>query len=165
MIRTRMLIVVATLATAIPQALDAQGPPDPVRAERLRQMIEERFAEQLERQLGLSDEAAGRVRNTLFEWAGKRRDIERAERQLRQELAGQMRPGVAADEALVTRLTNQILDGRIAYVQTFKDELAALGDLLTPVQRAQYLLMRDRLMQRVQDIRGQRGGPPGMGRP
>jgi hypothetical protein len=71
-----------------------------------------------------------------------------------------MRPGVAADEAVVLRAMNAMLDGRIAYVQTFKDEQAELAAVLTPVQRAQYVLLRDRLAQRVQDIRSQRAPPP-----
>ncbi|MBM4187375.1 MAG: hypothetical protein FJ206_08700 [Gemmatimonadetes bacterium] len=128
------------------------------RAERLRQLIEERFAERLTVELGLNPDQATRVRSVLFTWAQKRRQLEREERGLRQRLGSVMRPGVAADERQVTKLTDEILDSRLAYVQTFKDELTALADVLTPVQRGQYILMRDRLMQRVQEIRSQRPG-------
>ena len=71
-----------------------------------------------------------------------------------------MRPGVAADERLVSRLTDEILDARLAYVQTFKDELVALTGVLSPVQKGQYVLLRDRLQQRIQDVRNQRQDVP-----
>jgi hypothetical protein len=148
-------------------------PPDPIRAESLRRTIEERFGDQLIRDLGLDDDQAAKVRGVLATWATKRRALEREERRLRQALAREMRPGVAADDAAVTRMVDQLLDGRLAYVQTFKDELTELASLLTPVQRAQYVLLRDRLLQRVQEIRSQRQllpagprtGPPGARRP
>jgi len=158
-----LLLAVGLVAAGVTVA-QAQQPPEPARAERLRQAIEDRFAEQLERQLGLSESQSTEVRAILLTWARKRRDLERTERRLRQDLASQMRPGVAADDAVVTRTMNEILDGRIAFVQTFKDELEALSPILSPVQRAQYMQLRDRLMQRVQDIRGARGGPPGPAR-
>ncbi|MEZ4587792.1 MAG: Spy/CpxP family protein refolding chaperone [Gemmatimonadales bacterium] len=162
MIRISMLVM--SLVAAGTTLASAQNPGQPPRAERLRQQIEMRVAEQLQRQLGLTDAQYGQTRSVLLTWARKRRDLERGERELRQTLAAQMRPGVAADEAVVTRTMNEILDGRIAYVQTFKDELAELSPILSPVQRAQYMQLRDRLMQRVQEIRGARGGPPGLER-
>jgi hypothetical protein len=135
---------------------------DPVRAERLRQLIEDRFTERLGRDLGLSDDQATRVHGILATWNAKRRSLEREERRLRQALAAQMRPGVAAEEAVVSRTLDAILDGRLAFVQSFRDELRELATVLTPVQRAQYLLLRDRLAQRVQEIRSQRPGPPAL---
>jgi Spy/CpxP family protein refolding chaperone len=130
--------------------------PEPVRAESLRQTIEDRFGDQLIRDLGLTDDQAAKVRGVLATWATKRRTLEREERRLRRALADEMRPGVAAEEAKVTRMVDGLLDGRLAYVQTFRDELKDLASLLTPVQRAQYVLLRDRVLQRVQEIRSQR---------
>jgi t-SNARE complex subunit (syntaxin) len=141
-----------------------EPPPDPARAELLRQMIEERFAERLARDLGLNADQTGRVQGILAGWAARRRELEREERRLRQDLVLEMRPGVAADEARVSRILDAMLEGRLAYVQTFRDEMRDLSAVLSPVQRAQYLLLRDRLMQRVEDIRNQRPGP-GVRRP
>ena len=39
----------------------------------------------------------------------------------------------------------------LSYAQTFKDEMHELGGILNPVQRGQYLMARDRLMQRAQE--------------
>lgn len=156
-LRSMILVGVAGLLDVAPvvgqdTAAIAEGP----RAERLRQLIEDRFAERLTVELGLSDDQAAKMRGVLTTWATKRRTLEREDRSLRQQLAAAMRPGVAAEERTVTRLTDRILAARIEYVQTFKDELGDLSSVLSPVQRAQYLLLRDRLMQRVQDVRNQR---------
>ncbi len=146
-------------------AQDSAGIPDGLRAERLRQLIEERFAERLTIELGLTDDQVARVRGVLTTWATKRRTLEREDRSLRDQLAGAMRRGVAADERTVIRLTDRILAARIEYVQTFKDEIGDLAPVLSPVQRAQYVLLRDRLMQRVQEIRSQRAANLPQARP
>lgn len=154
----RMALVVAValgLGTSIGHAQDSLELDGP-RAERLRVQIEEIFAQRLATELGLTADQSARTRGILATWATKRRGLERDERRLRVDLSAAMRPGVAADEAAVTRLVDAILNGRLAYMQTFKDENAELAGVLSPVQRAQYILLRDRLMQRVQQIRNQR---------
>jgi hypothetical protein len=167
MMTIRRLVLVIGLATAaggsVARAQDSAEVEGP-RAERLRQMIEERFADRLTTELALTDDQAVKVRAVLATWAQKRRGLERDERAVRQRLASAMRPGVAADERTVTRLTDEILEGRLAYVQTFKDELNALTGTLSPIQKGQYILLRDRLMQRVQEIRDQRQGQMPAGR-
>ena len=133
---------------------------DPVRAERLRQMVEQRFGERVREQLGLTDDQAMKVRAALGQLAIRRRGMERQERALRQALAFQLRPGVAADADSVARLVDALTSHRIAYAQTFRDEMRELSAILNPVQRGQYLMMRDRLMQRVQELQQGRPDPP-----
>jgi len=133
---------------------------DPVRAERLRQMVEQRFGERVREQLGLTDDQAMKVRATLGQLAIRRRGMEREERAMRQALAFQLRPGVAANADSVARLVDALTSHRIAYAQTFRDEMRELSAILNPVQRGQYLMMRDRLMQRVQELQQGRSDPP-----
>lgn len=135
---------------------DSASADDPVRVERLRQLIEDRFAERLSLELGLTDEQSAKVRVVLGTWAGRRRAMEREDRRLRQDLTGRMRPGVAANADSVTRLVDAMTNGRIAYAQTFRDEIKDLSTVLSPVQRGQYVLLRDRLIQRIQDVRAER---------
>ena len=137
-------------------AQDSAAPDDPVRVERLRQLIEDRFAERLSLELGLTEDQSSKVRVVLGTWAGKRRAMEREDRRLRQSLTAQMRPGVAANADSVTRLVDAMTNGRIAYAQTFRDEIKDLSTVLGPVQRGQYVLLRDRLIQRIQDVRAER---------
>jgi hypothetical protein len=136
--------------------------PDPVRAERLRRQIEQRFGERLKEQLGLSDEQASRLRVSLAAIAARRRGMEMDERRMRQALAFQLRPGIAANADSVAKLVDALTDHRIAYAQTFKDEMRELSTILNPVQRGQYLMLRDRLMQRAQELMQGRAGNQGI---
>src|SRR6185503_10075651 len=120
--------------------------------ERLRQQIEMRFGERLKEELGLSEEQAAKLRVSLAGIAAKRRVMEGDERRLRQALAAQLRPGVAANSDSVAKLVDALTSHRVAFAQTFRDEMRELSTILNPVQRGQYLLLRDRLMQRAQEL-------------
>lgn len=140
------------------------GPPDPARMEQLRQEIEARFGAQVREQLGLSDDQAAKLKAMSGDYAQRRRALEAEERQVRQALAGQLRPGIAANNDSVTRYVDQLTALRVRYVQSFQDEMRDLNTVLTPVQRGQYMLMRDRLMNRIRDLRDMRAlqeGAPG----
>lgn len=156
----RMLqaIVLVSLAAGAGPAVAQEPAVDPVRAERARRMVEERFALQVKEQLGLTDDQAGRLRGAMAGIADKRRTMERQERALRQALNRQLRPGVAADADSVGRLVDVLTELRVAYAETFREEMREVAAILTPVQRGQYLLLRDRLIQRVQEIRQSRQG-------
>jgi len=146
-----VLGLTALAATSVARAQDTLLP-DPVRAERLRLQVEQRFGERLKEELGLSEDQASKLRVSLATIAARRRGMEMAERRLRQALAFQLRPGVAANADSVAKLVDAITDHRVAFAQTFKDEMRELSATLNPVQRGQYLLLRDRLMQRAQEL-------------
>ena len=154
----RRLVLLVVLSAAAGGAVAAQDP-DTTRpqAQALRQRIEERFAQRVQEQLALSDEQATKLRATSQEYGERRRKMEARERDLRVALTGQLRPGVAANQDSVARLTKALVDLRVDYANTWRDEMGALS-YLTPVQRAQLYVMRDRLLQRVQEIRDERGG-------
>lgn len=159
--RSAVLATLVAFGLAGPSAARAQDrPPNAQRAAQLRQMIEDRFAERLALELRLDADQTEKVRTILLSWAARRRAMERDEQRVRERLNASMRPGVAADERVVNGLIDELMAGRVAYVQSFRDELADLAPVLSAVQRAQYVLLRDRLMQRVQDIRNQRAPEP-----
>jgi hypothetical protein len=148
-------LVLVGLVTGAP--VWAQGVPpagdDPAQAQRLRQRIENRFATRVQEQLGLNDEQLGKLRATSRTYGGRRRDLEARERLLRSALAEQMRPGVAANQDSVSKLTDALVGLRSSYAKTFEDENSELATYLTPVQRSQLLAMRERFMRRLQEIR------------
>lgn len=160
LIRT-LSALVPTLLVAVPLA--AQQPPPPQREARLRQQIEERFAAQVQAELGLSEEQTARVRRVLVASAERRRLMENEERVAQRALRDQLRPGVAAQTDSVTYLLDRLTTMRVNYAQAAKDEIRDLGAVLTPVQQAQFLFMRDRIWARAQELRMQR--PPGSNRP
>ena len=163
----RPVLLAALLALATPalvQAQDDTAPLPPRRAEQLRQMIEQRFAQRVKEALGLNEDQAAKMRGVQATIAEKRRMLEMQERQLRMALGDQLRPGIAANADSVSKLVNALTAQRIAFAQTFQDEMRELTTFLTPVQRGQYLLMRDRLMMQIEELRRQmqqQGGRPG----
>ncbi len=126
------------------------------RADLLRQRIEERFAARVQEELGLSHDQTTKLRSTAREYASRRRELEAQERDLRSALAAQLRPGVAADQERVAELTTRLVELKVAYAQSFRDEMREHSKYLSPVQRAQLYVMRERLLQRVQEVRDQR---------
>jgi Spy/CpxP family protein refolding chaperone len=147
----------ALLALSAVHSLGAQdtGVNQP-RADLLRQRIEERFTARVQEELGLTDDQTTKLRSTAREYASRRRELEAQERDLRSALAAQLRPGVAADQNRVAELTSKLVDLRVAYAQSFRDEMKEHSKYLTPVQRAQLYIMRERLLQRIQEVRDRR---------
>lgn len=155
-----MRSLVLTLLLALGGARGAPAQADTARphAQELRQRIEERFSQRVQEQLGLTDEQTTKLRATSRTYGERRRQLEARERALREALTGQLRPGVAANQDSVARLTRELVDLRVTYAETWREEMGDLSHYLTPVQRAQLYVMRDRLLQRVQEIRDERAG-------
>lgn len=160
--RPAVALLVALALPAITGALDAQAAPP--RAPVLRQELEQRFATQMREQLQLTSDQETKVRGIMSGYAERRRTLEGEERRTRQALNGQLRPGIAANPDSVAKLVDGIAAARVNYAKLIQDEMRELGTVLDPVQRGQLFLMRDRLLQRVQEMRENarlRGQPPG----
>jgi protein CpxP len=142
---------------AVAPPLRAQdGGDDSLQAARMRQQIEQRFAQQIQANLGLTDEQAVKLRATFNAYAPKRRAMEQEERAIKRGLQGQLRPGIAANSDSVAKLVDRLLELKVTYAQSFVDENREMSKYLTPVQRAQFQVMRERLMARIEEIRQQR---------
>jgi hypothetical protein len=126
--------------------------------------IEEMFVNQVVKQMALTPAELPRFRKVALAWADKRGGLEAQERDLRAALNEQMRPGVAAVADSVGKLVAALNDNRVAYAESFRDEMHELTPILSPVQLGQYQIVRDRFLQRIKDIQQQRpqapvGGP------
>lgn len=132
--------------------------PAPVRprAEELRRRVRERLAERVREQLDLTDDQMRQLRGTVGKFGIRRRDMEGRQRILREALAGQLRPGVGASRDSVARLTDELMQLRVRYAESFRDEQAELSRYLDPVQRARILVLRERLLERGKELRGHR---------
>jgi hypothetical protein len=136
------------------------------RREQLRAQIEERFAQRVKVELGLSDQQMDRLRATVRADRDRRLHIQDHERDLRRAVAEQMRPGVAANQDSLAHLLDALAANHVARDQLEQQEQRELAQFLTPVQRTRLLYMRQMLMQRIQTIREGRwraqGGRPGI---
>ncbi|HSM15988.1 MAG TPA: hypothetical protein VK845_03185 [Gemmatimonadales bacterium] len=158
----RWLIVILGVSTGMmagttPGAAQQGARPGAQRAQMI-QTIERRFWARVVEDLGLNNDQATRLRATVRDYSQRRRELERREGELKQALARQLRPGIAADQDSVAKLTNAFLDIRVAYAQSFRDEHRDVGSYLNPVQQAQLLVVRERLMQRIRAIQQERVG-------
>ena len=154
----RLILGCALVALSAVPALAQQPTVPESRREELRRRLEERFALRVQEELNLSTDQMSRLRSTSREFAGRRRALEAQQRDLRRALADQMRPGIAADKDSVAKLTDGLVDLRVDYARTLKDEMAQLGQFLDPVQRAKLLVVRERLIERVQTLRERQEG-------
>jgi hypothetical protein len=160
MLKTLVVISCCLFGAATLQGQDTDADP-PGRAGLLRQ-IEDRFTARVQEELGLTDQQAARMREVVGGYFVNRRGFETEERRLRTALAAELRPGVAANKPNVARLTDQLLDLKVRYAQSYKDEVRELSAFLDPVQVAQFLILRERLLDRIreaQDARDQQGIP------
>jgi Spy/CpxP family protein refolding chaperone len=167
MMKRFFLLSVVALSLSVSAAVVAQEGPPP-RGPTLRRELEQRFAAQMREQLQLSGDQETKVRGIMSGYAEKRRGLENDERAMRQALNGQLRPGIAANPDSVAKLVDAISAARVSYAKLIQDEMRELSTVLDPVQRGQLFLMRDRLLQRVQEMRDAaraRGEPRGPGGP
>lgn len=141
-------LVLLPISAALAQRADST---DPRRADSLRHQIEERFAYRVQEELGLTNEQATKLRATSQTFGARRRDLQGREQTLREALAAQLRPGVAANQDSVAKLTDAMIELKLASAQTARDEMRELSRYLNPLQRARLFLMRERLHHRVRE--------------
>lgn len=153
--RLAWFLVMPLALVARPMAAQDDGA-DSLQAAQIRQQIETRFGQQIQATLGLSNEQAAKLRTTFQAYNPKRRALEQDERGIKRALQDQLRPGIAANSDSVNTLVNRLLDNKVTYARTFVDEDKEMAKYLTPVQRAQYQMLRERLMARIEQIRQQR---------
>jgi hypothetical protein len=146
-----LLLISAPLHLALAQHADSTHG---ARADSLRQRIEERFAARVQQDLGLTNEQTAKLRASSQTFGARRRELRSRERTLRDALDGQLRPGVAANQDSVTKLTDALVELRITSAQAAREEMKDLSKYLNPVQRARLLLMRERFYHRVKEAYG-----------
>jgi len=161
------LVLTLSLATGLAaQEPTAPQKPDTAEAERLRTQIEERFSQRVQEELRLTPDQATKLRASQERYGAQRRTLMRQQFERRRALDDQMQPGVAANADSVRKLMDANQAGRAQMFKLEQDEDREMAGYLTPVQRARYHQMRERLMLRVMEMRAQRRGGrmgPGMG--
>ena len=128
-----------------------------VRGDSLRQRIEERFATRAQEELGLTADQTTKLRATSQQFGTKRRELRSQGQRLRDALAAQLRPGVAANQDSVAKLTDAMIALRMAEAQASRDEVKEQSKYLNPVQRARLYVMRERFAHRLNEVHGHRG--------
>src|SRR2546428_2853894 len=151
------------MLAAVPLAAQEPAEPqDTAEAARLRQQIEQRFHQIVRDRLALTDDQDAKLRTTQEKFGAQRRELMREQADHRQALNRQMLPGVAANADSVQLHLQGIQRNQERLLRLQQDEDREMAGYLTPVQRAQYQMLRDRLANRLSELRRERQGG-GMG--
>jgi hypothetical protein len=118
--------------------------------------IERNFIARANEELGLTEAQSNRLVEVERRIAERRRAVEGATRRLNEVLASELRPGIAANERVVTTTLDSLGALRVGYAKVFQDEQRELSAFLTPVQRAQFYRMRERMIGRIAEVREDR---------
>lgn len=147
-------LLVALVAGAAP--LTAQDPDTLGGRTELRDRIERAFMERAREEMSLSDDQAAKLQATSRRMFERRQALEAENHRLTLLLNDQMRPGVAGDQRVIRTTLDSILTLRVSAAQMYRDEQREMSGYLTDVQRAQYHLLRERFLARVEDVRARR---------
>src|SRR5438876_7642121 len=152
------VLFVMLLALVLP-ALEAQTRSDTsgdAEAEQLRQQIRQRWNARVRQDLNLSDDQAAKLQGTEQKFTQQRVDLAQRQRAINDALRGQLQPGVAANSDSVRRLMDARDRNRAALAEIERNENREVSGYLTPVQQARYQMMRQRLQERISEMRRQR---------
>ena len=140
-------------------ALVAQNPPPgepPPQVEMLRGQIRERWHARVRQQLELTDAQAAKLQATEDRFFERRRAVLVRQRAVIAGLRAQLQPGVAANADSVRALMDERDQNRAALLDLDREESREMAGYLTAVQLARYQVMRQRLQERILEMRRMR---------
>ena len=144
--RSRWFALALTLALAAP--LRAQGTDEPQRP--LVQALQRRAFEVVQRTLGATDNQMRQLAEVNRKYQGERRELNRKDREARQAIRAEVLRDSAADQDLVARKLDELVDVQRQRIEIFTREQRDLSRFLTPVQRAQYATLQEGLRRKVE---------------
>src|SRR5881409_2422967 len=137
---------------------------DTVEVGRLRQRVDSVFSMRVQHELQLTPDQTTKLRSTQERFSTRRRTLMTQQMRRRIALEDQMQPGVAANSDSVRKLMDGIQTGWAEMLKIEQDQDREMAGYLSPVQRARYQQMRERLMQRIGEMRMERREGRGMRR-
>jgi len=159
MIMRRLAYLIALGAFLAP-TVSAQNPQMMQRREQLQGQIMQRFMQNFRTQAALSDEQFQQFQELTVQFFQQRTQLQMRERQMWMALAGQMRPGIAANADSVNALIDGLIGVQEEQAEIARDEQAQFARFLTPVQRGQLMVAWRRLQMQIEGVRGRMMGPP-----
>lgn len=153
---TRGALTAALLALAAgPAAAQAGGPGAGPQRARLEQQVRERFGRVVQQRLALSDAQMTRLAETNRRFEGERRQLIQQEREVRLQLRSELGDDSAADQKHVDELIRRAIGIQRQRLDLVEREQRELAAFLTPVQRARYLDLQEKLRRRVEQLRSE----------
>jgi hypothetical protein len=159
----RRILLVVLLALALPAAAAAQRR-EPDRRDTLERDVRAALTRRVQAVLGASDDQMRRLEPINRRFEAERRTLLLEERGTRGELRTALQLP-APDQALVGRLLDRLFALQRRRLDLLEREQRELATVLTPSQRARYLVLQDEVRRRVEDMRDGRGRRGRGGRP
>jgi Spy/CpxP family protein refolding chaperone len=114
------------------------------------------FARRVQQVLGASDEQMRRLAPINRRFENQRQALLLEEREVRGELRRELRAALP-DETKVGQLLDRLFDSQRRRLELVEQEQRELAAVLTPSQRARYLVLQQEVRRRVEGMREQRG--------
>lgn len=137
----------------------------PAERQMLQRQVRQAFAKAVRRQLNLSDDQMQKLQSVDLKFERQRMALLRDERQARVGLKRAMDDSTSVDQAKVELYLSQLVKAQRTRADLLEGEQKELAGFLTPLQRAKYFAMKERLNRRTQELaqpggRGPLGPPP-----
>ena len=152
-------VLALSLGGVTPAAAQRMGPPQ--ERQQLERRVRQRFAEMIRTRLGLTDEEAQLLEQTIQGFQASRMALAREEQALRARTDALLKDPQASDEEAADVL-DRLEELRLREADLIQSEQAQLLEFLSPLQVVRFHSMREQFAQRVQQLRG--GPPMGPGR-
>jgi periplasmic protein CpxP/Spy len=152
MMRMRWLILV--LAAAVTPPAGAQSEVDNSQRPAV-QALQRRMLEIVQRTLGATDGQMRQLVDVNRKYQPERRELNQKDRQARQTIRAEVLRDSLADQNLVARELDALVDVQRQRIDVFAREQRDLARFLTPVQRAKYATLQEGLRRKVEQLRQQ----------
>lgn len=129
------------------------GQPAPNDRVQLRQQVRQAWQRAVRRQLNLNDQQARSLNQVNVKYDRQRAEVFRDERQARLGLKAAMEDTTAADQnTRVEQQMNVLVQAQRRRADLFENEQKELAGFLTPLQRARFTVLQERLAAQLQKI-------------
>jgi len=142
-------LALACVATARARAQQDAGPRPAV------QQLQRRVLQVVQRTLGASDEQMRQLIEVNRKYEGERRALNQRDREARQSIRAEVLRDSLANEDEVSRMLDVLVNVQRQRLDVFVREQHDLARFLTPVQRAKYATLQERLRKKVEQLRQQ----------
>ena len=137
------------------------GQPVPTEQMRLRQQVRQAWVRRVRQQLNLNDEQMRTLNQVNVKYDRQRAEVFRDEREARLGLKAAMEDTTAADQnARVEQQMNLLVQAQRRRADLFENEQKELAGFLSPLQRARFTVMQERLAAELQKV-GRAATPDG----
>jgi Spy/CpxP family protein refolding chaperone len=151
----RSRLFAMALACALTAPLRAQDAADSSQRPAV-QALQRRVFEVVQRTLGATDDQMRQLTEVNRRYQEDRRELNQKDRQARQTIRAEVLRDSSADQKLVARMLDQLVDVQRQRIEIFTREQRELAKFLTPVQRAKYATLQEGLRKKVEQLRQQR---------